>query len=815
VINLSEANIEIGISLVLKEATAIPAVKKLVDNLKELKEVYSGLPESLKGLSKGVSEGNEEAMNKMKQLMDYTNKVVGEQAQEQERLGRAVGESSSKVREYVSEVLKAVEAGQTLEEAEKSVAGSMEISSRQVDRGIATLNTYKLVAGELGIELNKVKPLLDSITTAEKEHTAILAVNEKLLSGLRHAERLEGEQLESLANKFSMTGNQAKEYSKMLKKVAEQTQLNTYYNKLLRGAMTPVQRISRQIAREFFWTGLGIMFTTMSIARSLNRYRQLYRESNQLAVSMINVNRATKDYNEILIRYGRYSDEAKEAGYRLRLSQMRQKEQLEDLRSSTQQFYLSMMMLIWGAFPSALRTGAMLVENLLRYQVAQTASTASTMTSAMATMYDTTVTTASIGAKTASGVASLKLSSILSIQALKTMIAANAQQMLVGALTFGVGALASFAISMALTEITMRDFERRSKSLKEELYGSGLHEALMETSKATELLGQELDKLQIPEVKDIVIREELIKEDIPEREDQIVNIIQRLEETDIPIPKDITQTIYQTVEEIDIGELESIEQIVRQRLLEADIPKLEDLEQKIEQVIEVTGARDIERVTEDISFEGVDRALQLINKGILKLIDSVQLFHESYLAIEGINPLNRIAIIISGLQNKFDYLRRSTEEYRGEIERIPDRDISVTQELIKADIPEVENQTYRLSAIINIPTIPDIPSKTFQIKGEISRETNRNIDNIREELSSITRETVIGMGLGDRNIRVRHEYPELERNINMNPVGDINNNYVFNVSFPNLIIREEADIPKIRKELERVFMSGYLSRGGR
>jgi len=636
VINIPEGNIEIGISLILKENTAVPAVKALVETLNNLNKAYIELADPMKEFVKASTEGTTEQQKALQNLWGDINKVV-EKEQELERVSKSVWVSGNEdIRKYVDALLKVREAGGNVEEQTTKLAEDLKLNAKQANIGVNIYGKYVTASNKLGVSASNLHGAFVKVTEAERVKIIQTQALKKQMDVLRYADILTGREVESLMKTFNLTSDQvygfskamkeaegaqtrqliktqqlktanillkdstrlegealtfvadvygvsekavesyqitlqeaqkiklqeqvinagvantmflltnytkihdettkqhintlmggteqAEAYARVLQQLAENKKLNIMYNQLASNTMKPLEAITRRLGREFFWSGLGIMFTTMSIARVMNRQRQLHRESNQLAISRINLRRAEKDYRETLLEYGPASDEAREAGYQLRLMELRRTEQLEDLRASTQQYYLSVMMLAFGAFPSFIRTGAMLMDTYKNIKAEQLASIllnkeeaiaktlsgqasitqgAKTMQLTLTKHMEAGATTQATGAKIVDTGATHVLTGAVTTATIATMALVFAKTLLIGLLTMGVGVVVSYAVSMAMANQAMSDFERQSEKLEKELYGSGLYTALMKSSEAAYSLGTNLKDIRSPGIRRI------------------------------------------------------------------------------------------------------------------------------------------------------------------------------------------------------------------------------------------------------------------------------------------------------------------------
>jgi len=335
-----------------------------------------------------------------------------------------------------------------------------------------------------------------------------------------------------------------------------------------------------------------------------------------------------------------------------------------------------------------------------------------------------------------------------------------------------------------------------------------LHEAEIQTIRDLEQrITQILIEADIPVLEDEVqvITQNIIKSAIEEPEDyeqtitQVLNevnievqdslvqtITQELEEVSIPVINDITQTIIQRIEEASVTSPEDMTQIIEQVLLGVKIPVIEDVIQRITQVLEETEHETPEELTQDI----------------------IQVLHEA--SIPGIEDIDQ-RIVQTLIET--------------EVKEPEDIDQIITRVLIDAQYPEIEDITQRIvqeliPVIFNKPedmtqdiiqrlvgvNIPRIYDQTQYIIQEIIKSES-------EEPEDLTQLIIQKVSVPEELESIRREEITLKTD-NIVPLSNGRNNIVMNISFPNLIIREEADIQKIAYAIDNLFQSQYYSQGG-
>jgi len=925
---MSSANIEIGISLILKENSAVPAVANLVKLLKELDKVYTGMADPLKALTRETIEGATEQQRTIEGIIKEIDDLVTSQRKLKRVSADVWSASTEGVRRYIGGLIRLESVGKVSEERMTELAKKQRLSSAEMRHGTEVAEKRMLVAKRLGINATFLHNIFEKVSVAEEERSKVqerlkiqmraLTYADKLgavqlgfvrkglgltsdeavgyaraLRGVEGAQarqlvrsqqlraanvllkdstRLEGESLTFVANTYGVSeqairayqitsreterikkqelitnatlGNslfllsnytkiqdettkelihslaggetQAKAYASTLQQLAENQKLNATYNRLMAGSMTPLQRIARQTARELFWTGLGMMFTTMALARAIRNMRQANREATQLAITNINIRRSQEDYNETLREFGRNSEEAREAGYQLRLMQLRQKEQIEDVRASLQQQNLAYVMLIFGMFPTMMRTGALVTETLRGIQVAHLASadatmrdviakniasaasgdlTAKTNLEALAKMYDTSVTVLSSSAKVGSAGASGILAGALKLSTLATMGQVIATQLLIGALTLGVGVAISFAASMYFADQSMKEMERRSKELESELYGGSLYDALYKVTGVTRDLGDEMDRVEFPEVTEMKVIGITEIEEL-ELEDQIQTITQILEPISIEripdqtynisaimgeIPKieNQKQLIIQELRKVDIPLTEDQRMSIIQELLEIDIKEPEDLEQEIVQIL----------IKSDIPV--IDNQIQTITQE-LKEIRVPTIEDKRYNIIQDL-----IEISIPEVEDKRQRIIQILEDI--DLPEIP-KEIrqSIIQEIKTIDIPQVENVTQIINQELTRANIPDIEDKEQIIYQRLEGVFIPDIQEKEQLITQILKEVEIP-AISDREQRINQILEEVRVPIPEDTVQTIYQ-VLIEKEIPRVLEQEQV----IRQRLESV-----------
>jgi hypothetical protein len=133
-----------------------------------------------------------------------------------------------------------------------------------------------------------------------------------------------------------------------------------------------------RLSREFFWTGLGLMFMTMSIARVARMQFSLRRAHISLGRATRSLRRAEAERLEILREYGPASDEYRRAEERVIEAQIRVKEAHLRIIEANQMTIYSYFMLAFGTIPTVIRVLSSLLLAFKSVSISQLIQTAIT-----------------------------------------------------------------------------------------------------------------------------------------------------------------------------------------------------------------------------------------------------------------------------------------------------------------------------------------------------------------------------------------------------------------------------------------------------
>jgi len=533
--------------------------------------------------------------------------------------------------------------------------------------------------------------------------------------------------------------------------------------------------VMREFTRDIFWAGLGMMFTAMSIARMTRREVEMERQSWSLTRSAMSLSEAQREYNEILFEYGAGSEEARQATIRVKEAQFALKATLESARQSAFQYAMSWGMLIFGAFPTMIRTGLTVMDFLMKLSILQGMAGDSAISASMKEAFFGG--TLGLTGKQATGAAvqvSLTafmedkagdsaivaagktgiLSGMMNYLQTSSMGAAFAMSVVLGIGTFLVGTFISLAIAQAYATSEMERMKKEMRNMMKEieqgigttkswediLIEDSLVSALKESTTEVKSLGDEVKRLELAEIRDIEkvitifpIMEEI---EVPELQDITQNIYQELIETQIPevphqeilqvlvpyeIPEvqDQTQFIFQTLGRVmpDIPIVEDQTYTIYQLLEEIEIPVKEDMTQTIIQEL-----REVEIPTVENVDQIIRQHLRTAEIPEVEIQDIVQTITQRL-----------IQVPIPDVEDMRQIIEQ--ELIRVNVPTISDQRQRITQEFIPVDIPEASAQYQEIIQELTLAEYPTIEDK-IQYITQILRETE--IPRIRDKTQIIT-----------------------------------------------------------------------------
>jgi hypothetical protein len=363
---------------------------------------------------------------------------------------------------------------------------------------------------------------------------------------------------------------------------------------------------------------------------------------------------------------------------------------------------------------------------------------------------------------------------------------------------------------------------------------------LRDTSISYSITG-ELEQVIIPKIEDqtMSIVQVLRPVEIPRIQDEVHNIIQQVKSAKIPEVKDQVQFISQELNRIEIPEIEDQSQLITQKLITAKFPQIVDQTQIIKQVLSSVNIPEIENKEQKIVqvLNGVDipeirdqyqTIYQILKEAeIRKINDQIQKIEQKLVPVDIPEISNKVQNIIQKLTPV-------------EREKVKDQSQNIIQFLKPVDVPKVEDQTQIIRQILKEAEIPEVKDKIQNIKQKF---IPTEIPEIEPMTGKILLEYIVG-NVPEfepllQNIILNYsgiitKFPDLVQNVNLEyenvskQLADLTlktqvaglepitkNNIVLNISFPNLTIREQADINNIAKAIDNIFQANYYGEGGR
>jgi len=513
---------EIPIDIIITaNVTGIKEVQELTQELQKMQNIVGGVSESLDKAST-KSDAMSDAARRFKSVVEG---VIGAEG----GLVRRVDALIKKQEEEEQELSKNAQAyltikgvgdvwAQTLDELNEKVRKHGMVVSMQKNllKGLSdkTLEGSQAIRGfskAMGIGVDDAKLLVSAhqglhktFMTSREGLDAITGQLDKMSAAGKtgtEAWKLIGKEITLAARQIGWTNNQIMDLKRALNRsiVEGKEQAETNYrvresikgiyemNRMYMASLGATGVAVREFTRSIFWTGLGMMFTSMSIARMLRRGEQLRDLSYSLATSSLRVKDAQEEYNEALRWSGPASEEATNASRALVDAQIRHRMAMDSARASTEQYYLSWMMLIMGTFPTLMRTGSDILTYFMKYNIATQMGAAST-----AQLGGTQITLAGTAVVATGATTGLGLS--FSWAAVQAAILHVAIAGAIGAATMGIGMLVSLGIASAMTAGKMEELEREMAEMEDRLTGHSLVSDLEQGVLATKELRMAMAK---------------------------------------------------------------------------------------------------------------------------------------------------------------------------------------------------------------------------------------------------------------------------------------------------------------------------------
>jgi hypothetical protein len=671
-------------------------------------------------------------------------------------------------------------------------------------------------------------------------------------------------------------------------------------------ALGPTGYFMQQLSMQAYWLGIGIMFVAMSYYRLSTVQDRVDAGIGSLARSMRSLRDAQENLHQSIVEYGAGSEEAKNSAMDLIDAQEAQRRSTESVRDMLIQEKMAWASFYLGAVPIGMNVLRLALTLMSMYHGFQEAGEIQNYKLALSEGISTgakvegAVTTGILG----TAVASLTNiegeetgAKILNITITKAATEATtsyalAHTILVGVLTFGIGALLAVGSAMivqAVITAQVNDQMAQATEKADSFYSSAdklageignldniMSHYIITIRRANEDLGesgkiidettgasQDLEKnlgphslrgsylllletlrntnaeliksskvsltprLEVTEKRNIA--EEYYPAKIPPHEDQEVQIRELLEKANVEVPPDLVQSISQRLYEVPIKTPENINQSILQSLKEANIPLVDDQKQNIFQSLLRANIPATPSMIQNINQ-------RFLETKIPETRDQTQIVNQ---VLNGLEILE----VGSQVQNIDQNLREV------DIPVIHDQRQRITQSLSSVNVPIIRDQRQNILQRLlgtRVPGVENTHQNILQklIEANIPRvmDTNQNIKQVLnpvqiEPLAPMEQEIIqklIGIDIprlepSVQNVTVRKQ-EAIQRRVQETTVGirtaqggtpspvyitGGRQGMMINVSFPNLTIREEADIPKIATEIDNIFQRNYYSQGGR
>lgn len=573
--------------------TGVPEVKKLVEHLEKLQSLTGqtgiamqeagkkarGMGEDLGKLTEyaKVTRGAEESVGHfMGRVIDSEhevtafNKTMGESADRARVVAEAnkiMGTEYTKTEQKLMGVVGGTESYQQsiIETTRTLKDNQMRLSLQKrmllgVSTGaISASNAQTYLTQTMGMQAGKARTIVDSYTSLRHSGLGLVAAQETIVgvlnkttsAGMSTQEIIKylGGEINRLLGIVGLSSTQIRDFNKALaegKPEAEAMLRRTVRQRISLRQVSEMNReytaqlgatgvAMREFSRNIFWTGLGIMFTSMSIARSLRAWEQLQDYGYNLARATMSVREAQEAYAETITEFGPKSEEARRAHIAMIDTQYRETQMRRQARAAVMQYYMSLGMLVFGMMPTAMRTAHTFGDLFQRLGIIHSWTGNQALVSGSKEM---ALASAHIVAGTASvthggqeigtavavkltGAASTATAWQLYQLAAAEMTAAGAGATLraalgdiTGLLIFAAAVGGTYAYANWQAEQSMKDFERQAEEWEKRFEDYSVIEALENATKATKDFREEVERTIFPETQDIKITREIIGENL-------------------------------------------------------------------------------------------------------------------------------------------------------------------------------------------------------------------------------------------------------------------------------------------------------------
>lgn len=573
--------------------TGIPEVKQLVEHLEKLQSLTGqtgiAMQEAgkkaramgedlgkLKGYAIVTREAEESIGHFMGRVIEsehnvtILNKTMGESADRARVVAEAnkiMGTEYTKTEQKLMGVVGGTESYQQsiIETTRKLKDNQIRLSLQKrmllgVSTGaISASSAQTYLTQTMGMQAGKARTIVDSYTSLRHSGLGLVAAQETIIgvlnkttsAGMTNQEVIKylGSEINRLLGIVGLSSTQIRDFNKalaegtgeaenMLRRTVRQrialrevSEMNREYTAQLGASGVAM----REFARNIFWTGLGIMFTSMSIARSLRAWEQLQDYGYNLARTTMSVREAQESYADTIKEFGPKSEEARRAHIAMIDVEYRETQMRRQARAAVMQYYMSLGMLVFGMMPTAMRTAHTFGDLFLRLGIIHDITGSKAIASgakeiALAGAHEVAGASATKqgiqttflgGSIVSTGVATMGTAGAMHGLAAAELSAAGAGATLravlgdiTGLLIFATAVGGTYAFANWQAEQSMKDFERQAEEWEKRFEDYSVIEALENATKATKDFREEVERTIFPDTQDIKITREIIGENL-------------------------------------------------------------------------------------------------------------------------------------------------------------------------------------------------------------------------------------------------------------------------------------------------------------
>jgi len=376
---MSDIRIGIDIQLVGESKKTIESLSTLTKSLRDISKATKIASSGFKGLkASGVKIGDEiiEISNSFSNFID-----------ELDAKGVKLDTLSGQVKE-VNKVLaayrtqNALAAMQTRQHTQALVEFSYtgDTSKESLDRVTAALDYFN-AEGKSSAEvlnlLNKgfrsagMTAIPDSLFRTIRQYNQDMTGAVLTARDFSEALTVQTPEMKQLSAAFKKGVQHARDIARAQSAVTERSMEVSRMFRDATAAMGPMGIATTRVAQSFFWAGLGMMFTVMSLSRVEGK--MLAVQSAQLGIMNANLRLvdAQKSLNDMEQRGVTTGYDYVRALYNVRSAQLGVTQSEQQVKSAVWQSQMAWMMLAFGTFPTVIRTITDLINNTILLASAQ------------------------------------------------------------------------------------------------------------------------------------------------------------------------------------------------------------------------------------------------------------------------------------------------------------------------------------------------------------------------------------------------------------------------------------------------------------